>query len=419
MKYDCVVIGGGAAGLMAAINTARAGLKTAVIEHTKRIGNKILSTGNGKCNFTNLNMSEEMYLNSDKRFVKEIIEQFNENDTIDFFESIGVYHKDKNGYVYPHSETAASVQEALCLEIERLGVKVFLETSVKKIKKNDNDFLISCNDNEQSVVICSKTIILATGSKAASKTGSDGSGYELARQMKHTIVPVLPALCQLISSNKNCKLSSGVRSTGEVKLFIDNSRVADDLGEVQYTDYGISGIPVFQISRFAVKGISENKKVTACIDMVPDMQEYELIKKFNQRLKNESEKNILQFMSGLVNKKLIEMICRDLNINTTKPVQSLPPKLLAQVVKSLKNYKYDIKDYKGFENAQVCQGGINLKEISSKDMQSKIVPGFFIAGEVADVDGKCGGYNLQWAWSSGYVAAKGVKAFVKTDKKKD
>ncbi len=417
MKYDCVVIGGGAAGLMAAINAARAGLKTAVIEHTKRIGNKILSTGNGKCNFTNLNMSEEMYLNSDKRFVKEIIEQFNENDTIDFFESIGVYHKDKNGYVYPHSETAASVQEALCLEIERLGVKVFLETSVKKIKKNDNDFLISCNDNEQSVVICSKTIVLATGSKAASKTGSDGSGYELARQMKHTIVPVLPALCQLISSNKNCKLSSGVRSTGEVKLFIDNSRVADDLGEVQYTDYGISGIPVFQISRFAVKGISENKKVTACIDMVPDMQEYELIKKFNQRLKNESEKNVLQFMSGLVNKKLIEMICRDLNISTAKPVHSLPPKSLAQIVKSLKNYKYDIKDYKGFENAQVCQGGINLKEISSKDMQSRIVPGFFMAGEVADVDGKCGGYNLQWAWSSGYIAAKGVKAFVKTDKK--
>ncbi len=417
MKYDCVVIGGGAAGLMAAINTARAGLKTAVIEHTKRIGNKILSTGNGKCNFTNLNMSEEMYLNSDKRFVKEIIEQFNENDSIDFFESIGVYHKDKNGYVYPHSETAASVQEALCLEIERLGVKVFLETSVKKIKKNDNDFLISCNDNEQSVVICSKTIILATGSKAASKTGSDGSGYELAKQMKHTIVPVLPALCQLISSNKNCKMSSGVRSTGEVKLFIDNSRVADDLGEVQYTDYGISGIPVFQISRFAVKGISENKKVTVCIDMVPDMQEYELIKKFNQRLKNESEKNILQFMSGLVNKKLIEMICRDLNISTTKPVHSLPPKSLVQIVKSLKNYKYDIKDYKGFENAQVCQGGINLKEISSKDMQSRIVPGFFIAGEVADVDGKCGGYNLQWAWSSGYVAAKGVKTFVKTDKK--
>lgn len=417
MKYDCVVIGGGAAGLMAAINTARAGLKTAVIEHTKRIGNKILSTGNGKCNFTNLNMSEEMYLNSDKRFVKEIIEQFNENDSIDFFESIGVYHKDKNGYVYPHSETAASVQEALCLEIERLGVKVFLETSVKKIKKNDNVFLISCNDNEQSVVICSKTIILATGSKAASKTGSDGSGYELAKQMKHTIVPVLPALCQLISSNKNCKMSSGVRSTGEVKLFIDNSRVADDLGEVQYTDYGISGIPVFQISRFAVKGISENKKVTVCIDMVPDMQEYELIKKFNQRLKNESEKNILQFMSGLVNKKLIEMICRDLNISTTKPVHSLPPKSLVQIVKSLKNYKYDIKDYKGFENAQVCQGGINLKEISSKDMQSRIVPGFFIAGEVADVDGKCGGYNLQWAWSSGYVAAKGVKTFVKTDKK--
>ncbi len=417
MKYDCVVIGGGAAGLMAAINTARAGLKTAVIEHTKRMGNKILSTGNGKCNFTNLNMSEEMYLNSDKRFVKEIIEQFNENDSIDFFESIGVYHKDKNGYVYPHSETAASVQEALCLEIERLGVKVFLETSVKKIKKNDNVFLISCNDNEQSVVICSKTIILATGSKAASKTGSDGSGYELAKQMKHTIVPVLPALCQLISSNKNCKMSSGVRSTGEVKLFIDNSRVADDLGEVQYTDYGISGIPVFQISRFAVKGISENKKVTVCIDMVPDMQEYELIKKFNQRLKNESEKNILQFMSGLVNKKLIEMICRDLNISTTKPVHSLPPKSLVQIVKSLKNYKYDIKDYKGFENAQVCQGGINLKEISSKDMQSRIVPGFFIAGEVADVDGKCGGYNLQWAWSSGYVAAKGVKTFVKTDKK--
>ena len=249
-NHKCIIIGGGAAGMMAAITLAGYGIDTCILEHTSRIGTKILQTGNGKCNFTNLNMNKSMYQNKDTQWVMDVIDRFNVADTLEFFKKLGVYYKEKNGYVYPLSMTAASLQNSLRLDLENKKVRIHTDTIVKSIAINTDgdkkDFIIHC----EGIDYIADAIIIATGSKAAPKTGSDGSGYELVKQLGIKVIKPLPALVQLVSKDKElCRLAAGVRSHGKVELYVDDVKVAEDMGEIQYTDYGISGIPVFQISR--------------------------------------------------------------------------------------------------------------------------------------------------------------------------
>lgn len=419
-EYDCVVIGAGAAGMMAAITAAYNGIKVAIVEHTGRVGSKILQTGNGKCNFTNLDMSKDKFQNEDKDFVEKVINQFDVEQVLQFFEKIGIYHKSKNGYIYPHSETAASVQEALRLELERNNIKIFCNFNIKNIEHKEN-FMInglveSKQDgmiSEQNININSQSLILATGSMASPKTGSDGSGYKYAKIFGHTVKTPLPALVQLISDSELCKLMSGVRSTGTVKIICNGSIIACDTGEIQYTDYGISGIPVFQVSHYAVKKVYENCKVTAVIDMLPDYTIDRLCDMVKKRMEYDNSKTVEQFFSGLLNRKLVCAVARYCKINSDTVINTLEYKDIFKMLNVFKRYIINITGYKDFSNAQVCQGGINLDEISPQTMQSKLADGLFFAGEVTDVDGICGGYNLQWAWSSGYVAGRSAALLVK------
>lgn len=407
-QFQCVVIGGGAAGMMAAITAARSSIHTVIIEHTSRLGSKILATGNGKCNFTNLYMNENMYQNEDKSFVRTVLDQFGVDDTLSFFQNIGVYHRDRNGYVYPNSETAASLQDAMRLEVDRLGIEVILDCNISKINKNNKGLYQIETDKG---LICAQTIIMATGSKAAPKSGSDGSGYTIAKQLGHHIRKPLPALVQLISNDKICKPMSGVRSTGEIKLYVDGEETAKDTGEIQYTDYGISGIPVFQISRYAVEAIDKKKKTEVIIDLLPAFTYEALVADVEKRAAYDYNKTVEQFFSGLINKKLIHGICKRMGQNHNDLIGQVGIRNLVSFCKILKSFSLVLSDFKTFEQAQICQGGVSLKEINPSDMQSKILPGLFFAGELVDVDGKCGGYNLQWAWSSGVVAAHGAAAF--------
>ena len=430
-KHECIVIGGGAAGMMAAIALAEYGIDTCILEHTSRIGTKILQTGNGKCNFTNLNLNENMYQNKNKQWVMEVIAQYGVNDTLKFFKNIGVYYKEKNGYVYPLSMTAASLQNALRLELENKRVKIHTDTIVNSIScfnipegngTKDNDtkgnnlednvkgkFIIKC----EGIDYLADTVIIATGSKAAPKTGSDGTGYELVRQMGIKVNKPLPALVQLISDDKKlCRLAAGVRSHGKIELYADDRKVSEDEGEIQYTDYGISGIPVFQVSRYAVKALDEKRNVHAVIDMLPDIDYEEIGHILTYRVEHEGYKTIEQFFEGMVNRKLVSMVCRKCNIDTGTYISDIKISALQKLLDNMKKYDICIIDNKGFENGQICQGGVDTKGVSSKDMQSLKVKGLFFAGEVLDVDGKCGGYNLQWAWSSARVAATGVKKYI-------
>ena len=307
-RYDCVVIGGGASGMMAAITAARNGARVAIVEHTARLGSKILQTGNGKCNFTNLDMDISKFQNDNKEFVGQVLDMFDQNATIEFFKELGVWHKERAGYVYPHSETAASLQEALRLEVERLGISVYLRcraSEINKVSDNTYDMVLAEDETDNKVGISVINIIIATGSKAAPKTGSDGSGYKIAKKFGHTVKKPLPALVQLISDNNLCKSMAGVRSTGKVMLYVDDVCVSSDIGEIQYADYGISGIPVFQISRYAVEAVDKGKSVKAIIDMIPDISKEELYNDVRIRKECETTKSVEQFFAGSVNKKLV------------------------------------------------------------------------------------------------------------------
>ena len=398
--YDCIVVGGGAAGMMAAITAARNNARVLIIDQSKKLGNKILQTGNGKCNFTNMILDSSKYNNDNIDFVKTALGHFDQNDAVCFFKSIGIFPKEKNGYVYPHSETAASVQEAMISELCFLGVDIVLETTVENIEKKDNIFVV----NNKYI---SSNVIISAGSKAAPKTGSDGSGYMLAKLMGHDVKKPLPALVQLISDNKFCKMAAGVRSTGSIELHCKD-KVYSEYGEIQYTDYGLSGIPIFQISRFAVKSVDNKEKTYIDIDMVPDYSKHELTE-YAKNCCGNTEKNIVQLFSGILNKKLVLLACNMRNIDPELPVTFDNLKKIQMVISAIKRTTFNITGYKSFDNAQVCQGGVNLNEINPDTMQSIIVPGLFYAGEILDVDGICGGYNLQWAWTSGYLAGNNIK----------
>lgn len=410
--YDCAIIGGGAAGLLCAVQLARKGLRVIIIEHTKRIGSKILQTGNGKCNFTNMKMDADCFQNEDKEHVMSVIGQFDNKAVIAFFESIGVYHRERNGYVYPHSDTAASLQNALRMELEHLKVRVSTEFETRRIKLDEGVYEIFSD----AYTYYAYTVLLATGSKASPKSGSDGSGYTLAEQLGHHIVKPLPALVQLVSKQKECRLMAGVRSQGTVQLYVDDRLTAKDSGEIQYAEYGISGIPVFQISRFAVSAVEQGKSVRVRIDMLPDYSDDFAERLCKEGVERFGYKTVEQFFEGIVNKKLTAAAAQRLGIKESAKVKDLGLDKLQQCVKQLKNYEMVISGYKDFDSAQVCQGGVCLDEINIKNMMSYKKPGLFFAGELLDVDGKCGGYNLQWAWSSAAVAAKGIEDFLNNQK---
>jgi hypothetical protein len=288
------------------------------------------------------------------------------------------------------------------MEVLHTGVTVLTECGILSVNKKKSLFRLTTNQGE----FTSQTLILATGSKAAPKTGSDGSGYALALGFGHTIKKPLPALVQLTSDNAQCKAMSGVRSTGSVTLYVDGKETAKDLGEIQYTDYGISGIPVFQISRYAVLAKDKKCSVTAVIDMLPDFSAEELAETMLERLENDGYKDLTTFFSGLLNKKLVLAVLKTLGINPNISAQSAGLKQIKKICFLMKEFSFKITGSRSFESAQVCQGGVKLSEINADTLESNLCPGLFFAGEVLDVDGKCGGYNLQWAWSSGYVAGK-------------
>ena len=395
-----VVIGAGAAGMMAAISAAEHGAHTVVLEHKDRVGKKILSTGNGRCNFTNLVQTPQCYRSNDPKFPWRGITQFDEKKTVEVFQNIGVYAKNRNGYLYPNSDQAGAVLDSLRMEMERLCVEVHTETEVLEIIPKKNLFVIRTGNGN----VTADRVILAAGSKAAPVTGSDGSGYAIAKKMGHRIVPVLPALVQLKCKGKFFQSIAGVRIQGCVSLYVDGDCVCRDTGEIQLTQYGISGIPVFQISRLAAKLLYEKKTPVVRIDFFPGMSEEELKSYLQKRTQNRETYMVSEFLLGLLNQKLITVLLKTAGIPEKLYVKKLKTPDWDRLISTLKRLELVISDTNGFDNAQVCAGGVNLTEIASDTMESRICKDLYLAGELLDVDGICGGYNLQWAWASGYLA---------------
>lgn len=395
-----VVVGGGASGLVCAANAAKSGNEVILFERNSSVGKKILITGNGRCNYFNTDQDLKHYHSSNYDILSEIITEDNLSLILDFFDSIGIVPKIKNGYYYPNSNQAISVKEALLFECELLGVKIINDIFVSDIKKINGKFIINGKIEADKVV-------LSTGSMAASKTGSDGNGYALASSMGHSIIKPLPALVQLISEGKFLKSWSGIRCDVKASLCENDEIILEETGEIQLTDYGVSGICVFNLSGRCARGIDEGMKEEIVINFLPDVDNFLLF--MEMRNKKVKGRNISRLFDGLLNYKLVNILLEMANISKDKMYDELSDLEKESLRKNVCEFRVLIKGGKSFDNAQVCSGGVPLCEVNPLTMESNKTDNLYLTGELLDVDGDCGGYNLTFAFISGMIAGKDLK----------
>lgn len=400
-KYDAAVIGGCAAGITAAINAKRLNpeLNIVIIEKLPRLGKKILATGNGRCNLTNLNAVSADYKNGE--FVSVVFEKYPPEKVIEFFESAGLMvYSDSEGRVYPRSNMAASVLDVLRFELEGLGVDAICDMPVTEVKKKNGGFIIN------GEIECKK-LIVAAGGKASASQGSDGSGYALAKQLGHSVTKLFPSLVPLTVSN-NVKPLKGVRARNVKLTLKSNDTVKQTQGELLFTDNGISGIAAMELAAAAEELINAEKARTfTIIDFFPDMSQKELID-YLLKIKNIKGYCTLDMLfAGILPKAIgIEMCKASLLYKQERKISQLSYRELASAASKAKSFELEVTGTKGFANAQVTSGGIPVEEIDPETMESRICKGLYFAGEIIDVDAGCGGYNLQWAFASGLLAGE-------------
>lgn len=401
-NYDLIVVGGCSSGITAAINAKRLypEMKIAVLEKNPRIGKKLLATGNGKCNITNIYALEHDYVG--KGFASYAMQEYSPEKIVDFFEGLGlICYSDSCGRVYPESNTAASVVDSLRFELERIKVDIICDMPVTEIKKSGSGFLVNGEFG------CKK-IILAVGGKSSPSQGSDGSGYELAKKFGHEIIKPVPALVPLCGSAEITKTMKGMR-VRNVALTLKGEKILKKTqGEILFTDYGLSGIAAMELAASAQKYIDDVKRTPfTYIDFMPKMTYNEIVDYLQNLSKIKGFCNIDNLLTGFLPKTVGIAICKAANLyKAEKRIDELSVKEIKLIAEKVKNFPLEITGTKGFVNAQVTSGGIKTDEIDPETMQSKKCRGLYLAGEIIDVDGGCGGFNLQWAWSSGMLAGE-------------
>lgn len=404
---DIIIIGGGASGLVAAIYAAKSGRKVTILEKNKNCGKKILITGNGKCNYWNEDQSLVHYHSNNREILKSILTEQNQQEILQLFNSLGIIPKIKDGYYYPYSNQATSIQTALIKECELNNVEIITETEVLTLDKENDLYKINTNNG----IYTSRKVILATGSFACPKTGSDGLGYQLATSLGHSLIPPLPALVQLKADTTYLKEWHGIRSDVSVSLLENNKLISTQIGEIQLTDYGLSGICIFCLSGQVSRGLSKNKQEQISINFLHPFNittKEEFINWMDKRNTIVKNRTISDLLDGLLNYKLINLILKLSKIDRNNYWNNLSIKEKYLLGTNLTNFIVNITGTNSFDQAQTCTGGIPLTEINPSTMKSLCSSGLYITGELLDVDGDCGGYNLTNAWITGYLAGIGA-----------
>ena len=405
MRNHVIIIGGGAAGMVAAISARRQGAFVTILERNSRVGKKILATGNGRCNFTNIQANAECYSGNNPKFVYTPLASFSVEDTLGFFEKLGIQHKvEEGGKVYPQSEQASSILDVLLYELEQSGIELICDAFVTKLSKKGSKFLIQ-TDNGRSYE--GDRVILTTGGKAMPSSGSDGNGLDLAVKLGHHIIDLFPTLVQLMLEGSYFKRIDGVKFIGTAEIIHNNKSIFQDRGDILFTNYGISGPPILQISRVAGELLNQNKKPQLKVVIMDDMNKEQVNELIQKRIQLAPGKSIEFSFVGLINKRLIPVVLLEAGINNLKdPVSSLSSAEIDSIAGVLTDWRFSIRGTKSWPSAQVTAGGIDTRQINANTMESKLVEGLYIAGEIMDIDGLCGGFNLQWAWTSGYIAGE-------------
>lgn len=399
------IIGGGASGLMAAIAAAdeRTDAQITIIEKNHRVGKKLLATGNGKCNFSNLSMGTEWYYCKDEDKLKRLLSQFSERDMLLFLEANGMLYREKSGYLYPYSEQASS----MVLFFERLlkerRIRIIFDEEIDSAYYDAAEAMFHLQGRNASYSF--DRLILACGSCASLKDEADPCGYTLVKDFGHTVVPLVPALVQLRCREFFFKKLSGVRAKARVTLLVDGNVTAAEEGELQLTDYGISGIPVFQMSRIAGYALLEGKRVLASIDFFPGYPKERWTELILEAFHRQAESACSDFLIGFCNQKINAVMLSLAGISLEEPLKNISTERFLSLMNHYRNFGVHVTDTQGISHAQVVAGGVPLSEVTD-DLESRKQKGLFLAGEMLDIDGKCGGYNLQFAWTSGTIAGR-------------
>lgn len=394
MTKIIAIIGAGASGLITSIILASNGIKVIVYEENSKVGKKLYATGNGRCNITNKNISINNFYSFSNGFIDYILDSFTFEDCKNFFSKLGLeFIINKQGRVYPLSLQSSTVVEILEEKAKSYGVEFKLNTKVDNIKYINNMFRLNNQYNYSNIII-------ATGSKAMFKTKDINKGYEFAKSFGHNIIEPFPSLVQLVSDDKNINIANGVKIDG----IVDGVK-----GDILFTKYGLSGSAILDISRNISQKLTKQKNILVKIDTLPSLSYEEILNILLKNIKNNGAQDIYLWLNSIINKKLAKYIVIKSTIpQNIKYTNFLTSTHIKQIVKNIKELKINIVDTKGSANAEVLAGGIDLKDIDKKTMSSKNKDGLYFVGEVLDVDGDCGGYNLHWAWGSGYICANSI-----------
>jgi predicted Rossmann fold flavoprotein len=423
MHHKLFIIGAGASGLMAAVTAKDLGIDAAILEGNDRIGKKILMTGDGRCNITNESTAtgteeavalSRRFHGSRAGFPLAVVEQFGIRQTTDFFYALGLPLTTlKEGMMYPRSLQAVSVTDIFELALEERDVPVYLKHKVVDVTVSEGHprFTVTCvTDTEEQVVHTSDYLFLCTGGLTAPSTGADGSGYTLAGQLGHTMVEPVPAIVQLKVQYPHLKALSGIKLQGNASIMVDGEVMRSESGEIHFTEYGLSGPPILQLSRVASHHLSKGDPLTVSVDLMPGRSDEEVIEFLDMHWGIFGHRTVADSFIGILHKKLTPVLLKEARIDNQPNLlcQDLSWRAKAVFYRILKHWEFKVTGTNGFANAQTTAGGINTAEITEGTLESGLVPGLYVAGEVMDVDGDYGGYNLQWAWSSGYVAAQAL-----------
>ena len=399
-----IIVGAGAAGLCAAITAARNGRDVTLLEQNSKPGKKILVSGNGKCNITNATITPARFHSQNPEFIEKVLEGYGIERVKNFFDSIGLpIIEGKEGKMFPMSLQAGSVTELLEYEAETLGVKIITACEVLRIDKKNNHFLL---ETSQGTMLCEK-LLLASGSPAAPQLGGNKSGLIFAESMGHTLIPSHPALTQLVSEEKWVKHASGVKVAGLAKLYANGVYVTEKKGDLLFTNYGISGLAILDLSREVSLRLAEYEYCELSLDLMPGLSKEKLTKFLLERINKESQKPLTLWLQGVINKKLIHILLEQSKCRA-KTEKELNRKEIGKLVYAIKNLKLSISETKGFKGAEVATGGVDTREVDPITLESKLVPNLYFAGEILDVDGDRGGFNFHFAWVSGLKMGRNI-----------
>ena len=398
------IIGAGASGVFAALILKQNYIDTTVIERNANALKKIYATGNGRCNFTNRNVSYKNYHGENPKFTISAIKKFDNYDVIEFFNDMGIPEVElENGKIFPKSLQASSIVKQMMCLANHLEVEFIFDSFVDDVRKNGNVFEVKSNDS----IYKFDYLIVACGSKAYKKSGSDGNGYILMKKLGHNIVKTHPGIVQLRLNGDSFKKMSGTKFKANAKLVVDGKEVFEFYHDVLFTDYGISGPTILQLSGEAIRAKDKGLDVKIRIDTV-DLDENKLYEHLIYIISLNYYKKINELLVGLINDNLIEEVLNQAGISYDINVCELSKEEIYKLAHTLKNLEFSVSGYKDEDSGQITCGGVDTDEINPSTMESKKIKNLYIIGEIMDVDGDCGGYNLQWAFSSAYSCAMSI-----------